>query len=85
MPLDSSTVQIALAVLAPGGIAGLAVKLMLNGSKQRIIDIGSDVKDVKKSVTRLHVRVDAIELNAAMEEGRKQGREEALKEIARQS
>jgi hypothetical protein len=81
MPLPTETYQLIGLVLAPSGVVAATIKLVLNGSKQRIIDIGDDVKDVKRAVTRLHTRVDAVELNQALEEGKRMGRAELIKEL----
>jgi hypothetical protein len=77
MPLDNPTLQLLLQVAAPGGLAGLAVKLMLNGSRERIKSIDEKIdkvaevgQDTQKAVIRLHTRVDALELESAYEKGR---------------
>ena len=74
--LDSPTIQILLATLAPGGIAGLAVKLVLNGTRERVKAIDDRTLNTQKAVEALHARVDAIELNAADERGYDRARRE---------
>lgn len=84
--MDAQTTQLILGIAGPSGVLALVAKLMLNGSKQRLINVdekldrvAGDVGDTKKSVARLHVRVDALELEQAHEQGRQAGLAEALR------
>ena len=43
-------VQVLVQVLAPGGIAAIAVKAVLNGTKERVKEIHEDVKGLKENV-----------------------------------
>jgi hypothetical protein len=86
MPIDASTTQLILGIAGPSGVLALVAKVMLNGSKQRLINVdekldrvAGDVGDTKKAVSRLHTRVDNLELEAAREQGRQQGLAEALR------
>lgn len=79
MQIDGGTLQLVLTLLAPGGIAGLAVKLVLNGTKENVREIKSDVKDTRKAVDRLHERVDQVELTQADQ----RGYERAMRELER--
>jgi hypothetical protein len=94
MPLDPGVTQLILGIAGPSGVLALVAKLMLNGSKQRLINVdhkldslSENVVDTKKAVTRLHVRVDALELEQAHEQGRQKGLAEALRarEVERES
>lgn len=45
--------QLALSIIGPGGAAAVAVKVVLNGTKERVKEIASDVKDTREGVQHL--------------------------------
>jgi hypothetical protein len=81
---DPSVLQIALMLLAPGGLAAAAgagaVKLVLNGTKQKVEQIDERTKTTHQAVKRLHERVDTLELEAAFEKGKEAMRRELSQE-----
>ena len=60
MPIDASAIALIAQILAPGGIAAIAVKAVLNGSKERIQTIQTSVEKIETKVDKIDEKLDMI-------------------------
>ena len=61
MPIDASAIALIAQILAPGGIAAIEVKAVLNGTKERVKTIHDSVEKIENKMDRLDEKFDLVD------------------------
>lgn len=67
MPIDPSAIALIAQILAPGGIAAIAVKAVLNGTKERVKEIHASVEKIDEKLDSIDKRVLRVEVHSGLD------------------